>query len=126
MIFCAGALSFIVLYNLTNVNISERIREIATIKVLGFYDNEVSAYIFRENILLTVIGTIGGLLLGTVFHKFIMVTVEMDYVMFGRTIDIKSFIMAAILTIIFSLLVNWAMYYKLKKVQMVESLKSVD
>ena len=84
MIFCAGALSFIVLYNLTNVNISERIREIATIKVLGFYDNEVSAYIFRENILLTVIGAIGGLLLGTVFHKFIMVTVEMDYVMFGE------------------------------------------
>ena len=126
MIFCAGALSFIVLYNLTNVNISERIREIATIKVLGFYDNEVSAYIFRENILLTVIGAIGGLLLGTVFHKFIMVTVEMDYVMFGRTIDIKSFIMAAFLTIIFSLLVNWAMYYKLKKVEMVESLKSVD
>ena len=126
MIFCAGALSFIVLYNLTNVNISERIREIATIKVLGFYDNEVSAYIFRENILLTVIGAIGGLLLGTVFHKFIMVTVEMDYVMFGRTIDIKSFIMAAVLTIIFSLLVNWAMYYKLKKVEMVESLKSVD
>lgn len=126
MIFCAGALSFIVLYNLTNVNISERIREIATIKVLGFYDKEVSAYIFRENILLTVIGAIGGLLLGTVFHKFIMVTVEMDYVMFGRTIDVKSFIMAAILTIIFSLLVNWAMYYKLKKVEMVESLKSVD
>ena len=125
-IFCAGALSFIVLYNLTNVNISERIREIATIKVLGFYDKEVSAYIFRENILLTVIGVIGGLLLGTVFHKFIMVTVEMDYVMFGRTIDVKSFIMAAILTIVFSLLVNWAMYYKLKKVEMVESLKSVD
>ena len=66
------------------------------------------------------------MLLGTVFHKFIMVTVEMDYVMFGRTIDIKSFIMAAVLTIIFSLLVNWAMYYKLKKVEMVESLKSVD
>ncbi|MBQ8998067.1 MAG: ABC transporter permease, partial [Clostridium sp.] len=113
-------------YNLTNVKISERIREIATIKVLGFYDKEVSAYIFRENILLTVIGAIGGLLLGTFFHKFIMVTVEMDYVMFGSTIDVKSFIMAAILTIIFSLLVNWAMYYKLKKVEMVESLKSVD
>ncbi|MDU2122574.1 MAG: FtsX-like permease family protein [Clostridium celatum] len=126
MIFCAGALSFIVLYNLTNVNISERIREIATIKVLGFYDNEVSSYIFRENILLTVIGAIVGLFLGVVFHKFIMVTVEMEYIMFGRTIDFKSFIMAAILTIIFSLLVNWAMYYKLKKVEMVESLKSVD
>ena len=126
MILCAGALSFIVLYNLTNDNISERIREIATIKVLGFYDKEVSAYIFRENILLTFIGAIGGLFLGMAFHKFIMVTVEMDYVMFGRSIDVKSFIMAAILTIIFSLLVNCAMYYKLKKVEMVESLKSVD
>lgn len=126
MIFFAGALSFIVLYNLTNVNISERIREIATIKVLGFYDKEVSSYIFRENILLTVIGSIVGLFLGVVLHKFIMVTVEMEYVMFGRQIDAKSFIMAAALTIIFSLLVNWAMYYKLKNVEMVESLKSVD
>ena len=126
MILCAGALSFIVLYNLTNVNISERIREIATIKVLGFYDKEVSAYIFRENILLTVIGTLAGLLLGVAFHRFIMVTVEMEYVMFGRQIDIVSFIMATGLTIIFSLLVNWVMYYKLKKVEMVESLKSVD
>lgn len=126
MIFCAGTLSFIVLYNLTNVNISERIREIATIKVLGFYDKEVSSYIFRENILLTVIGVFGGLLLGTVFHQFIMVTVEMDYVMFGRSIDVRSYIMATILTIIFSLLVNWTMYFKLKKVEMVESLKSVD
>ena len=126
MILCAGALSFIVLYNLTNVNISERIREIATIKVLGFYDKEVSAYIFRENILLTIIGTLAGLLLGVAFHRFIMVTVEMEYVMFGRQIDIVSFIMATGLTIIFSLLVNWVMYYKLKKVEMVESLKSVD
>ena len=126
MILCAGALSFIVLYNLTNVNISERIREIATIKVLGFYDKEVSAYIFRENILLTVIGTLTGLLLGVAFHRFIMVTVEMEYVMFGRQIDVMSFIMATGLTIIFSLLVNWVMYYKLKKVEMVESLKSVD
>ena len=126
LILCAGSLSFIVLYNLTNVNISERIREIATIKVLGFYDKEVSAYIFRENILLTVIGLIGGLILGDIFHKFIMVTVEMDYVMFGRSIDMKSFIIASILTIIFSLLVNWSMYFKLKNVEMVESLKSVD
>ena len=78
MILCAGALSFIVLYNLTNVNISERVREIATIKVLGFYDNEVSAYIYRENILLTIIGLITGLGLGKLFHKFIMVTVELQ------------------------------------------------
>lgn len=126
MILCAGSLSFIVLFNLTNVNISERIREIATIKVLGFYDKEVSAYIYRENILLTIIGLIVGLGLGVVFHKFIIVTVEMDYVMFGRNISLFSFIIASILTMIFALLVNFAMYYKLKNVQMVESLKSVD
>ena len=126
MILCAGALSFIVLYNLTNVNISERIREIATIKVLGFYDKEVSAYIYRENILLTVIGLVSGLLLGIVFHRFIMVTVEMEYVMFGRNINGLSFVYAALLTMLFSFLVNWAMYYKLKNVEMVESLKSVD
>ena len=114
------------LFNLTNVNISERIREIATIKVLGFYDKEVSAYIYRENILLTIIGLIVGLGLGVVFHKFIIVTVEMDYVMFGRNISLFSFIIASILTMIFALLVNFAMYYKLKNVQMVESLKSVD
>ena len=126
MILAAGALSFIVLYNLTNVNISERIREIATIKVLGFYDKEVAAYIFRENVLLTVIGMFAGLLLGVVFHQFIMITVEMDYVMFGRSINTMSYVYAGLLTVGFSLLVNWAMYFKLKKVQMVESLKSVD
>lgn len=126
MILCAGALSFIVLYNLTNVNISERVREIATIKVLGFYDNEVSAYIYRENILLTIIGLITGLGLGKLFHKFIMVTVEMDYIMFGRKIALFSFVIAGILTLAFSLLVNLAMYYKLKNIKMVESLKSVD
>ena len=126
MILAAGALSFIVLYNLTNVNISERIREIATIKVLGFYDKEVAAYIFRENVLLTVIGMFAGLLLGVVFHQFIMITVEMDYVMFGRSINTISYVYAGLLTVGFSLLVNWAMYFKLKKVKMVESLKSVD
>ena len=126
MILCAGALSFIVLYNLTNVNISERVREIATIKVLGFYDNEVSAYIYRENILLTIIGLITGLGLGKLFHKFIMVTVEMDYIMFGRKIALFSFVIAGILTLAISLLVNLAMYYKLKNIKMVESLKSVD
>ena len=126
MIIFAGALSFIVLYNLTNVNISERIREIATIKVLGFYDKEVAAYIFRENVLLTIVGMFAGLILGVVLHQFIMVTVEMDYVMFGRSINTISYVYAGLLTVGFALLVNWAMYFKLKKVQMVESLKSVD
>ena len=126
MVIFAGALSFIVLYNLTNVNISERIREIATIKVLGFYDKEVAAYIFRENVLLTIIGMFAGLILGIAFHRFIMLTVEMEYLMFGRTVDNMSFVYAGLLTILFAFLVNWAMYFKLKKVQMVESLKSVD
>lgn len=126
IIVSAGTLAFVVLYNLTNVNISERIREIATIKVLGFYDKEVSAYIYRENIFLTLFGIVLGEVLGVFLHKFIMVTVEMDNMMFGRNIDFPSFIFSAILTIIFAILVNSVMYYKLKKVKMVESLKSVD
>lgn len=126
LIVSAGALAFVVLYNLTNVNISERIREIATIKVLGFYDNEVSAYIYRENIILTLIGILFGEFLGIFLHKFIMATVEIDAMMFGRSINLLSFIISAVLTLIFSILVNIVMYYKLKKVQMVESLKSVD
>ena len=126
MIISAGALAFVVLYNLTNVNISERIREIATIKVLGFYDKEVSAYIYRENIILTIIGTVVGLGLGTILQKFIMVTVEIQSMMFGRVIDISSYFIAAVLTIVLSLFVNLAMFYKLRNVKMVESLKSVD
>ena len=126
LIVSAGALAFVVLYNLTNVNISERMREIATIKVLGFYDFEVSAYIYRENIILTIIGTLVGLVLGTIFHQFVMTTVEMDMMMFGREIRGLSYIYSAGLTFIFAAFVNLAMYYKLKNVQMVESLKSVD
>lgn len=126
MIVSAGALAFVVLYNLTNVNISERIREIATIKVLGFYNNEVSAYIYRENIILTVFGIVFGEILGVFLHRFIMITVEMDNMMFGRSIDSLSFILSALLTIVFAVLVNIVMYYKLKKVKMIESLKSVD
>lgn len=126
MVLSAGALAFVVLYNLTNVNISERIREIATIKVLGFYDKEVSAYIYRENIILTLIGTLVGLGLGVLLHQFIMVTVEIESMMFGRVINLNSYILAALLTIILGCIVNWAMYYKLKTVEMVESLKSVD
>ncbi|MEG1311897.1 MAG: FtsX-like permease family protein [Romboutsia sp.] len=126
MTVSAGALAFVVLYNLTNVNISERIREIATIKVLGFYDNEVSSYIYRENIILTIIGTIVGLGVGKLLHQFIMVTVEMESMMFGRIIESSSYLIAAFLTIFLGLIVNLAMYYKLKNIEMVESLKSVD
>ncbi|MDE5976995.1 MAG: FtsX-like permease family protein, partial [Turicibacter sp.] len=126
LIISAGALAFIVLYNLTNVNISERMREIATIKVLGFYDQEVSAYIYRENIILTIIGAFVGLALGALLHLFVMTTVEMDMMMFGRQIRLMSYIYAAGLTFIFAAFVNLAMYSKLKRVEMVESLKSVD
>ena len=126
IIVSAGALAFTVLYNLTNVNISERIREIATIKVLGFYDKEVSAYIYRENVLLTIFGILFGEGLGILLHRFIMLTVEIDNMMFGRNIDIPSFLLSALLTIVFAVLVNIVMFYKLKKVKMVESLKSVD
>ena len=126
VIVSAGALAFIVLYNLTNVNISERIREIATIKVLGFYDGEVSSYVFRENIILTLLGTLVGLLLGIFLHKFIITTAELDFAMFGREIKLLSFVVSGILTMIFAGIVNLCMYYKLKKVKMVESLKSVD
>jgi putative ABC transport system permease protein len=126
LIISAGALAFVVLYNLTNVNITERLREIATIKVLGFYDNEVASYVYRENIMLTVIGMIFGLVLGIFLHKYIILTTEIDMIMFSRGIKPLSFVYSALLTLIFSGLVNYAMYFKLRKISMVESLKSVD
>ncbi len=126
LIISAGALAFVVLYNLTNVNVTERLREIATIKVLGFYDNEVSSYVYRENILLTIIGMLFGLFLGIFLHRFIVVTAEMDYMMFGRKIKLLSYVYSAVLTMFFSGLVNFVMHFKLKKISMVESLKSVD
>lgn len=126
MIFSAGALAFVVLYNLTNVNISERIREIATIKVLGFYDKEVSAYVYRENTILTILGTLAGLVIGIFLHRYIMTTVEMDNLMFGLDLEPNSYIISIILTLGFAAFVNIAMYYKLKNIEMVESLKSID
>jgi len=126
MIISAGALAFVVLYNLTNINITERIREIASIKVLGFYDLEVSQYVFRENIILTVIDTCVGLLGGIVLNKFVLQTSETDVVMFGREIYWYSYVFAAALTIAFAVLVNILMHFKLKKISMIESLKSVE
>ncbi|MGB7604836.1 MAG: ABC transporter permease [Lutisporaceae bacterium] len=126
LIFSAGALAFIVLYNLANVNVTERLRELATIKVLGFFDREVSAYVDRESVLLTLIGMLLGLVLGVFLHRYIIVTAEIDYVMFGRIVKPISYVYAGILTIFFSLLVNIVMHLKLKKISMVESLKSVD
>ncbi|WP_050069689.1 ABC transporter permease [Anaerosalibacter massiliensis] len=126
LIVSAGALAFVVLYNLTNVNISERLREIATIKVLGFYDNEVSSYVYRENIILTIIGTILGLFMGVFLHRYIILTGEIDSMMFSRDIRFVSYIYSAILTILFAASVNFVMYFRLKDIKMVESLKSVE
>ena len=126
LIITAGALAFVVLYNLTNINITERVREIATIKVLGFRDNEVSAYVYRENTILTLIGTGIGLLLGLLLHRFVIGTMEVDTMMFGKTVSWLSFLLSIALTIAFAALVNFFMYYKLRKVNMVASLKSVE
>ena len=126
LIVSAGLLAFVVQYNLSNINITERTREIATLKVLGFYDSEVSAYIYRESVILTILGTGLGLLLGTALTRFVVSTAEVDSIMFGRNIYWPSFLMATLITFLFSFLVNWAMHYRLKKINMVESMKSVD
>ena len=126
LILSAGALAFVVLYNLTNINITERIREIATIKVLGFRDKEVSAYVYRENTFLTLIGTFFGLFLGFVLQKYVMGTMEVDNMMFGKVISPLSYGLSIALTLGFSILVNFFMFYKLRSVNMVESLKSIE
>ena len=126
LIVSAAALAFVVLYNLTNVNITERIREIATLKVLGFYDMEVANYIFRENIVLSLMGAAVGLLLGRALCMFVITTAEIDEVMFGRSIHAMSYVLAFVITVAFSLIVNAIMTKVLKKISMVESLKSVE
>ena len=126
LIVSAGLLAFVVLYNLSNINITERIREIATIKVLGFYDREVSAYIFRENVILAVMGALAGLGLGVLLHHYVVITAETDLVMFGRTIQWTSYLYSTLLTLAFSFLVNLVMHFRLKGVSMVESLKSIE
>ena len=126
LIVSAGMLAFVVLYNLNNINITERKRELATLKVLGFYNGEVCAYVYRENVLLTLIGALFGIVLGKILHQFIIVTVEIESVMFGRNIDVSSFVYGFILTVVFSCFVNAVMYFKLKQIDMVESLKSVE
>lgn len=124
LVVAAAALAFVVLYNLTNINITERQREIATLKVLGFTPREVDAYIFREIILLTIIGCLFGLGLGVFMENFVVVTAEVDQVMFGRDIHVMSFVIAFLLTLAFAVLVALAMRRKLSKIDMVESLKS--
>ena len=126
LIVSAGALAFVVLYNLTNINITEREKELATIKVLGFYDREVAAYVYRETAMLTLIGTAAGLLLGVLLHQFVIRTAEIDMVMFGRRIYFLSYVFATVLTVLFSALVNLVMYKKLTSISMVESMKAPE
>ena len=126
LIVSAGMLAFVVLYNLNNINITERQRELATLKVLGFYDEEVASYVYRENILLTIIGSVVGMVLGNLLHRYIILTVEVEEAMFGRQIHWQSYLYSFLFTVAFSLFVNWVMFYKLKKIDMVESLKSVE
>lgn len=126
LIVSAGMLAFVVLYNLNNINITERQRELATLKVLGFYDGEVASYVYRENILLTIIGSVVGMVLGNFLHRYTILTVEVEEAMFGRQIHWQSYLYSFLFTAAFSLFVNWVMFYKLKKIDMVESLKSVE
>lgn len=126
MILCAGLLAIVVLYNLTNINIAERVREIATIKVIGFYNGEAASFIYRENIVLTVVGAFVGMFLGTLLNGFIIDAIQMDMAVFAKEMDIWCFIFGALLTFTFSALVNFIMYFKMKKISMVESLKSIE
>ncbi|KAF5054504.1 hypothetical protein DSECCO2_387460 [anaerobic digester metagenome] len=126
LIASAGTLAFIVLYNLSNVNITERVRELATIKVLGFRDTEVSAYVYRENIFLTLFGALFGLALGASLHQFIIQTMEIENMMFGKVIYWPSYLLAFALTFLFSAIVNFVMHFALKRINMVESLKSLE
>ena len=126
LIISAAALAFVVLYNLTNINICERQKELATIKVLGFHPKEVSAYVYRETVCLSLMGTVLGLFFGIFLHRFVGQTAEVDAVMFGREISPLSFVFSAVMTLLFTLLVNLAMARKLRRIDMVESLKAPE
>ena len=126
LVIAAGLLVFVVTFNLNNINISERRRELASLKVLGFYDMEVAMYVYRENIFLTFFGILAGLFLGTWLDQYVIRTLEVEMIMFGRDISSYSYMMSSLLTIVFSIIVNAVMYYKLRQIDMVESLKSVE
>ncbi len=126
LIVCAGGLAFIVLYNLANINITERRRELATVKVLGFFDKETSAYIYRENLISAVLGVLLGFGVGVILHRFVVLTSEVDVVMFNRQLVWWAYLLGALLTAVFTLLVNIILHFKLKRIDMVESLKSVE
>lgn len=126
IILAAAALAMVVLFNLSNINITERQRELATIKLLGFYDGEVSAYVYRENIVLTVFGILMGCFMGHWLHIYLVRSTEIDLMMFGRQTAPSAYVYAAILTALFSLLVNVLAHFRMKKIDMVESLKSAE
>ena len=126
IIGAAAALAFLVLFNLTNINVTERVRELATLKVLGFYDGETASYVYRENIILTLMGSALGLLGGKWLHRWLIGTIEMEYMIFGHGLHTRSYLYAVILTVIFSLSVNFFSYFYIRKIDMVESLKSVE
>lgn len=126
LIVCAGILAFIVLYNLNNVNIEERKRELATLKVLGFYDGEVSGYIYRENIIITFMGIVLGFIFGRILLTFVIETAEVDAMMFAREVKFFSYAYSAMFTVIFAVVINYVMHVRLKSVDMATSLKSVE
>lgn len=126
LIVSAGLLAFVVLYNLNNINITERQRELATLKVLGFYDGEVASYVYRENIVLTLFGIIAGMGIGNFLHHYVIQTVEVDMMMFGRNVFFRSYFYSGLITLAFALFVNGMMFYRLRKIDMIESLKSVE
>ena len=126
IIAAAALLAFLVLFNLTNINVTERIRELATLKVLGFYDGETASYVYRENGFLTLIGAAAGLFMGTWRHSWLVRTIEVDYLMFGRSVHPRSLVIAAVLTFLFSLSVNFFSFFTIREIDMSESLKSVE
>jgi putative ABC transport system permease protein len=126
LIISAGVLAFVVIYNLTNINITERKRELATIKLLGFFDHELAAYIYRENMILTVLGSLTGILTGILIERFVISAAETNVVMFLRKINPIYFLYSVLLTILFSVIVNLAMYKRFDKIDMIESLKSAE
>lgn len=122
----ASLLAFVVLYNLNSINIAERQRELATLKVLGFYDKEVASYVYRENILLTIIGVLFGIFVGIVLHRYVIMSIEVDMLMFGRSIAWQSYIYGSLITLGFSAIVNLVMYSGIKKIDMLKSLQSLE
>ena len=126
VIGAAALLACVVLYNLNSINIAEKKCELAALKVLGFFDGEVASYIYKENILLTLIGIVFGVGVGVVLHQYVIRSIEVDLIMFGRAISWLSYVGGALLTLAFSLLINLAMYRTLKRIDMIESLKSIE